>query len=277
MEPEHVHTGCEFGGVRMVLKRFRKFGGKKAQEVPKKEEPVADGHPYRTAAIVPGRKVREKIFTGNSLDDALEKCDDEGYRALFMPEVIKSRIAHGMDAPIWQFCIDNLSLIATGKTKQDVVVVVFAHVPHYFSDWRNIRQAKREGKIKNGAGILPQEEFYRLLDLEDAQKVFVLDHATLMRSPYGYQSYQSVDTVIQHPFTKPYFGLCEDEISVYLEKHKTNYGNDIGIWYPREVDDLPNGRLLFVDNSYYGLLDGDGLDNSGRFVGVVPEAPDVRP
>ena len=247
----------------MVLAGLRRFFGER--EVPKKEEPVADGHPYRTAAIVPGREVREKIFTGNSLDDALEKCDDEGYRALFMPEVARRRIAQGIGAQIWHW-VDSVSLIATGRTKQGAEVVLIAHVPHYFSDWRNIRKAKEEVKTRNGAGILPQEEFYRLLDIEDAQKVFVLDHATLMRSPYGYQS---VDTVLQHPYTKPFFGLYEGEISAYLEKHKTNYDDKMRICYPRQVDHLPKGRLLFL--GYYGnsgLIGSNSMDLNGRFVGV---------
>ena len=75
----------------MVFAGLRRFFGK--QEVPKKEESVADGHPYRTVAIVPRREVREKLFTGNSLDAALEECENEGYRALFMPEVARRRIA----------------------------------------------------------------------------------------------------------------------------------------------------------------------------------------
>ena len=183
-----------------------------------------------------------------------------------MNEIAQKRILEGKGHLIWGQWYDSVSLKATGRTKGGNAVVIFAHIENYFSDYRNIRKARKERKMINGAGILPQKEFDRLLDCEDSKTVFVLDHSVLKFASYGWTN---VSAIREHPMLKPFLAVSDEEVDLYLSKYKSIFGERIGIWNSDDLADMPLGRLLFL-GSYDDLgLGGDiNLDYSGRFVGV---------
>ncbi|MDP2749968.1 MAG: hypothetical protein Q8O89_04000 [Nanoarchaeota archaeon] len=209
-------------------------------------------------------RVEGKLFYAENVDEALVNCQTAGYNAIFMPQIIDNRIDVPKDSLFFANWLTALSVRATGKTKQNNAVVVYAHVPNYFSNSDNIATAKKQGLLK-GAGIMPQDEFQRLLDLEDNVNVFVVDYNTLKSSSSGVIL---VKNALSHPQTIPFIGGRE-RAEKYLEKYVQVYGKKIGIWYSGELNDKPVGRLLYV-----GYYDGDGRNGSsdlgyyGRFVGV---------
>ena len=64
-----------------------------------------------------------------------------------------------------------------------------------------------------------------------------------------------------------------EHIEAYFEKAKHKNGT-LGNWHRfGEIDfRQPQGRLLFVNDTYYGIYGYNYLDNNGSFVGVAPEA-----
>lgn len=200
---------------------------------------------------------------------ALEACqtpDENGiaYEAIFMPAIIDTRNEAPNNSTVFQCWYTVPSIKATGRTKQGTPVVVYAHVPNYFSAPENIRKAIKQGLV-NGAGRFPQTELQRLLDLEDGKNVFVVDHNTLKNSTNGVIP---VNKALKHPQTIPFIGE-EGRAINYLEKHKQVYGEEIGNWHLDDLADKPLARLLFVGDDYYGGLLGDGpLYGDARFLGV---------
>ncbi len=212
-----------------------------------------------------------KIFYSqgnNGVADSLESCSNEGYQALFMPELAKVRIG---SQELWKNWFLTPSLRATGTTKQGSKVVVYAHIPNYFSNPANIRNAV-DGKLNNGAGPMPQEEFNRLEALNGNGRVFVIPYETLKQSSSGVIK---VDDALEHPQTIPFLGLGREGAEKYLAKHREVYGYNIGIWHSDDFNKKdPLGRVLCLGDGYLnGLLGGDILDYDGRVFGVVvPEA-----
>jgi len=213
-----------------------------------------------------GNKMSQKLkeFRNDDLATALENCQSEGYKAMFMPELADARVK-GKAA--WDKWYSTPSVRATGKTNQGNAVVVYAHIPNYFSNPENIKSAL--SSLVNGAGRMPQEEFQKLVDAEDGKKVFVVDYDKLKNSK---SERIPLSEAIEHPQTIPFLG-GQERAEEYLAKFKEAYNtNQIGIWH---CDDLNEnslmGRLLFVGNDDYNL-NGDGnLSNIGRFLGVRRE------
>jgi hypothetical protein len=123
--------------------------------------------------VVEGRE-----FYADRADKALRNCLEEGFEAVFMPSIVDARIEAPKDARVWQTWFSAPSIRATGMSKRGNAVVVYAHVPNYFSNPDNITKVIGQGLVKY-AGIMPQEEFQRLLDLEDNENVFVVDYNAL--------------------------------------------------------------------------------------------------
>jgi len=217
--------------------------------------------------LVP-RKVEGREFYNSSISEALRNCQAQGYEAQFMPSVIDTRILADKQARIWQVWWGTPSVRATGRTRQGNAVVVYAHIPNYFSNPENIETAIRKG-LRNGAGVMPQSEFQRLLDLEDNENVFVVDYKELRDST---SNAIYLKDALKHPQTIPFVG-GEKRAENYLERHKEVYGNKIGIWHSDDLADEPRGRVLFVGVSYNnGLYGNDSLDSIARFVGVCESA-----
>ena len=213
---------------------------------------------------------KQKIFYHDDLATALDNCQKEGYKAMFMPELADARIKAGKDSELWQKWYSTPSLRATGKTKQGNAVVVYAHVPNHFSNPENIEKAVKEGLV-SGAGIMPQKEFQKLVDAEDSKKVFVVDYDKLKNSKCDVIS---VDFALEHPQTIPFLG-GEKRAEKYLEKHKQVYRNKIGIWHSDDLKDNPVGRVLFVGciYDYDGLYGSYDLGGCGGFCGVQSNSP----
>jgi hypothetical protein len=209
------------------------------------------------------RKVEGKEFYEANLAIALKGCNDEGYEAQFMPALIDSRINSPKDARIWQTWFCAPSIKATGKTKAGNAVVVYAHVPNYFSNYKNIIKAQKS--LRNGAGSMPREEFQRLLDLEDKKNLFVVDYSALRNSTSGVIS---LADALKHPQTIPFLG-GQARAEAYLEKHSQVFGDKIGNWhYYDDLAEQPFGRVLYVGGSRGNVLNGGYLGSNGRFVGV---------
>ena len=206
------------------------------------------------------------------VEKALRQCQDAGYRALFVPELADARIASPPEARVWNNWYTTPSLRATGRSKGNKPVVIYAHVPHYFSNPDNLAQAVKQGLV-NYAGRMPNPEFKRLLGLEDNENVFVVDHKKLKRSPSGIID---VEQALEHPQTIPFLGGSA-RAEQYLQQHKKVKGNEIGVWHTDDLADEPLGRLLFLGVHYDALSGSDDLGSGDRFVGVAAsEAPKAR-
>ena len=207
--------------------------------------------------------VAAKIFYDDDLVKALQTLQEQQYRALFIPEFADARIASNKDSPLWDWYLTQ-SLKATGKTKARNPVVVYAHIPHYFSNPKHITEARTQG-LRNGAGPIPQKEFLKILTLEDEQTVFVRDHDTLSKATYGLIT---IKEALAHPQTIPFIG-GQERATTYLQQHQNTVGPNIIINYCDDLADQPYGRLLFAGHRLnYGRLCGNYLHLDGRFVGV---------
>ena len=204
-----------------------------------------------------------KIFYDGSLVSALEECSGE-HRALFMSELVDARILSDEGSVFWQKGFNSQSVVVTGRTKGGSAVVVYGHVPSYFSDPANIRRSK-ERSLEDGAGYFPENEFESLL-AQEGEGVFVVDYERLKSSVSGVIG---VSEALDHPMVVPFLG-GQERAELYLRRHEQVVGSMIGVYHVDDLRDTPVGRLLFVNSSNgNGGLDGCGdLYKYGRFVGV---------
>jgi len=179
---------------------------------------------------------------------ALETAQKAG-RVLFMPEIVDAKIN---DESLWREWYSSVSLRATGRTKQGTPVVVYAHVPNFYSNPEN-----------NGAGILPKEEFQRLLSLE-GQGVFVVDYKALKNSQ---SDVIPVERALEHPQVIPFLGGLE-RAERYLAKHKEIVGNTIGVCHNDDLQEQPVARPLLFGGCYDLLYADGGFGSVGHFLGV---------
>ena len=234
-----------------------------------------------TSVMIPGpvqqeAQVFESIST-DSIEKALAACEQAKAQPLYMPQLADARIAAGKDSYLWKNYFTTPSTRITGTSKSGNKVVVYAHVPTYLSTSVNLAKAREDGLV-NGAAKIPQEEFYRILDLEDNKTVFVVDEATLRNAPPFYISKLS-QVALKHPQTIPFLG-GKERAEAYLAQHQTVYGEFI--LGPHYVDsaDIPLGRVLFVGYDFrFGILDDHifdkeyeyGYGDGARFLGVVAQ------
>ena len=206
-----------------------------------------------------GREV-EEVYE-SKLHAALSSCEDP----FFMPDMIRSRTSVDGNHRLWKTWWSSPSIRATGRTSGGTPVVLYAHVPNFYSDANNIRIAVEERKLVNGAGVLPREEFARLLSLE-GNGVQVVDYNVLKNSTNGIIP---ISQAMKHPQTLPFFGVFEEEAQEYLKKHKSLYGSSIGIWHSDDLGEEPVARVLFLGYVINNVLNGYFiLSNSGRVLGV---------
>lgn len=204
------------------------------------------------------------------VSDSLKQCGDEGYRAFFMPELAMVRVDADKDSVLWKKWFLAPSVRVTGNSKKGNSVVVYAHVPTSLSDHVNIRRMIDSNVLVNGAGPMPQDEFYGLLDKEGDGSVFVVDYERLMKST---SDVIRVDDALVHPQVVPFFGGQKIAES-YLAKHKDVYGKRIGVWHSDDSNSSgPMGRVLFVGNYDGGLSGNDNLNDYGRVLGVLAAEP----
>ncbi len=200
--------------------------------------------------------------------DSLKACSDAGMSPLYMPELAMARADADKDSRLWQTWFLAPSVRVTGRSKSGNPVVVYAHVPTSLSDPANIRKMIDDRALVNGAGPMPQEEFYNLLG-QEGNSVFVVDYAKLRGST---SDVIKVDDALAHPQTAPFLG-GEQNAQAYLAKHRDVHGKRIGVWYSDDLKDRPMGRVLYVgNNDVSGLVGRNFLDGNGRVAGVAPEA-----
>lgn len=222
-----------------------------------------DTIPVSTKKIVAGQEFYNVNFAQAVRDvKAPTKDAPQGYDALFMPKIIDTRIDSLKGARIWQTWFSAPSIRATGRTKQGNPVVIYAHVPNYFSNPDNIDKAVQMGLI-NGAAQMPQGEFQALLDLQDNKSVFAIDYNALKNSSSGVISLKKA---LQHPQTIPFVG-GKDRAEQYLDKLAQVYGENSGVWHVDDLHEQVLARPLVVGGGSGGL-DGGNFYNFGRFVGV---------
>ncbi len=201
------------------------------------------------------------------LADSLKACSDAGFQALFMPELAMARADADKDSRLWQTWFLAPSVRVTGRSKAGNGVVAYAHVPTSLTDPANIRSLIDTKALDNGAGPMPEDEFYGLLDREGDGRVFVIDYDKLRESK---SDVIKVDEALAHPQTIPFLG-GEQNAQAYLAKHREIYGKKIGIWHSDDLKDRPMGRVLFLGD-YGDGLGGYYLGYDGRVLGVAPEA-----
>ncbi len=215
-----------------------------------------------------GQDTESKIFYNNNLYESLSASQKDGYKPLFMPQIVDARINANAKSEIWQwYCAPSVK--ATGRTKQGNAVVVYAHIDNYFSNPQNIIYAISRGLV-NGAGLMPQKQFQELVDKDELKDergnrlVWAVDHKVIISSSSGVIS---VSNALEHPQTIPFLG-GEEQTQKYLQRHKDICG-EIGVYHCDDLRDEPLGRLLLMgDYCGDGLGGGSDLDYCGRFVGV---------
>ena len=245
--------------------------------------------------IPPFQGKETKLFYETPIENALERCLNEGYRPLFMPELIQARIDN-FDAMKYGFTAQSIT--ATGRTKQGTYVVVYAHIPTFLSNPANIREARnsRDGNVRMScfssdikkilargrmptAGEMlvasspfmpiPQTEFQRIVDLEDKKNVWVVDWNIMCKAPFS-EGFD-VRRALEHPQTIPFIG-SEGLAQSYLQAHRKYYGhNKIGIYRNNDLlddEDFPTARLLFLGYDDCTLDSVGGLGYIGSLVGV---------
>ena len=111
-----------------------------------------------------------KVFERKTLLESLDECLNEGCSPLFMPSIIDMITLHNdRYRPPFRTYFSQ-SIRVTGKSEEDgEPVVVYAHAPHYLSDPRNLERAIKEGLVE-GTVAYPEDEFQKLLELEEANK-----------------------------------------------------------------------------------------------------------
>ncbi len=202
-------------------------------------------------------------FYASTAGGALRNCQNRGFEAVFMPELIDARIAAAKEARVWQTWFTAPSIRATGRSKGGNPVVVYAHVPNYLCNPDNIDGANNKGLVN--AGMLPENEFKRLLDLQDDDAVFVIDYSALKNSE---SDLIDLKNALRHPQTIPFLGGRE-RAERYLDKHNEVYGDKIGVWHSDDLDEQPLARLLVVGHDlYYGLYGFSSINYDACFVGV---------
>jgi len=222
--------------------------------------------------MIPKKEMLEaQEFYADRTDKALKALQDAGQTALFMPQIMDARIDAAKGTQIWTNWYCTPSIKATGRSKPSNVsqkdgtpYVIYAHTQNHFSNPTNITAAITQGLI-NGAGILPEEEFQRLLDLKDDEKVFVIDYETLRNSK---SDVMAVKDALNHPQTIPFIGGAE-RAEAYLKSHQRVIGDQISILHIDDMADMPVARLLFIGYYCNDFLVGDSdLGDVGRFLAV---------
>ena len=232
-----------------------------------------------------------------ALREALDYVGVEGVVAS-MPYLIAGKSQAGKSNCLWKdwftaLSEENIGVDKSGKfVAAGNPVVVTVHGGGILTPDR-IMQAYSEGLTGQNAAKLRDEEFDNLLEgvlpsgesvgiytVEDVQDgripnlfgryAVVMDFETAKSKSSGFHSkidFMNNELVFARAGTLDY-------LDVYFDKAKDSEGK-VGNWHRlNEIDpNQPQGRVLFLDNNYVGLMGYGSLSDGGRFVGVAPEAP----
>ncbi len=221
-----------------------------------------------TTPIVSVRAQDVRVFERLETDGILKaytECVEAKARPWYIPELVDAKIAPNCNNYLWNNGFTQPSAIVTGRSQAGKAVVVYAHGPNYFSDLENLRKVYQAGLV-NGAGIMPQDEFLKLLDMEDNKTVLVRDHQELMNSAHGEVK---VSKASAHPMVVPFLG-GKDRVEPYLDAFAHRIGTEMYFNIINDLGDVAKGRWLVL--GYYcvnNLLDGGyDFDSCGRVLGV---------
>ena len=199
-----------------------------------------------------------KAFYGESLEDTLRQCRREGFRASFMPQLVDMRIEAPEDALVWDKAgYETLSLRVTNTTRQGSVVAVYAHIPNYCSHPKNVHKTEEPGLfgIDNGAGIMPEREFYDLLERRDNENVFVVEYKHPSRVKWLSCRVLKLKKALDDPEVIAILGGRE-RTENYLDAHRRIHGEKIGVFLKHDISGtVPLWRPLHF-GSFYSSEDG---------------------
>jgi hypothetical protein len=264
---------------------------------PSKPPQQEEGTHFTPENILNGQSVYNEIMP-RALKEAIEYSGTKGIVAS-MPELIAAKAIADKDHDFWKnwYTIqteENIGLDSEGRfgTRGEPVLVT-VHGGGLLTPDR-IDKAYEEGLVAGSARYI-EEEFDRLLEgklpddteihlyrLEEIESGRDLPRRFGIVTPYELiqntaSGQHRKEAFIQHPLVLSRLaGLEKEIITDYFEKAKFN--DKVGIWHPFKGRNAAqaSGRLLYVDNTDYGLNGNSDLDDSGRFVGIAPEAPDAR-
>jgi len=230
-----------------------------------------------------------------ALAQALEYAGTQGIVAN-MPEFISAKVKAEKDHDFWQkwytvhteenIGIDKKGLFYT----QNEPVLVIVNGGGILTPER-IKQAYTEGLINNSAKYTDTEfdellegkllngiqiPLYKFEDIKDGKSD--LSHQFGVVMPYSIaqatkSGYHQKKQFLENPLVIARAAGSLDQLEAFYEKAKASDG-DLGNYHCFNGRDasVPQGRVLFVINDYYGLYGYINLDYIGRFVGVAPEA-----
>jgi hypothetical protein len=201
----------------------------------------------------------------NGILSAYTECVEAKIRPWFIPELVDAKIAPNCNNYLWQKGFTQPSIIVTGRCKAGKAVVVYSHQPNYFSDLENLKKVYQNGLV-NGAGLMPQDEFLKLLDLADDKTVFVRDHQELMNA--GSDDIK-VSKALAHPMIIPFLG-GKERAEQYLDSFSKKIGSKMFLGIANDLGDVSKGRWLvlssiYIDGNLYGSC---SFSNYGRVLGV---------
>ncbi|RJQ17103.1 hypothetical protein C4573_03545 [Candidatus Woesearchaeota archaeon] len=211
-----------------------------------------------------------RIFQDEKMYVALRNCEREHHRPLFMTEVAEALSMSQEDSRLWRPGITTPSVQVTGKTNRGNNVVVFAHIPNYFSKPKSIQRAISNGLV-DGAGQYPQCEFEYLLSKEDGKNVFVVDYTVLVDA--SQKMYDSFN-LEKHPMVIPFLGAAAEQ---YLSNASSL---KMRITFQQDLHEKPYARLLQISTveddmevlTVHELSAAHPLDGAGRFLARKPRS-----
>ncbi len=220
--------------------------------------------------LIPTSVVEAQPFENRGgIEQTLRNCYKAKCDPVYMPQLVDARVLAPKESPVWNGYITP-SVRVTGKTRQRNAVVVYAHVPNYFSKPANVAKAFSKGLLF-GAGRMPKKDFYNLLGLEDKQNVFVIDYDKLQNAHSGVID---VAQALEHPQVIPFLG-GQTRAEQYLQKYQQVYNTtNIGVWHSDDLADEPHGRVLFLDRNYDNNLNAKFSlrEDYAHFLGITRSA-----
>ncbi len=208
-------------------------------------------------------KVFERLEKDGILS-AYTECVEAKARPWYIPELVDAKTAPNCNDYLWKNGFTQPSIMVTGRSQAGNAVVVYDHCLNYFSDLENLRKVYQAGLI-NGAGIMPQDEFLKLLDSEDGKTVFVRDHQELMNSVQGEIK---VSKCSAHPMVVPFLG-GKDRTESYLDAFAQKIGSSMYLNIINDLGDVAKGRWLVLRGDFSSSFGGNCyFDNNGRVLGV---------
>lgn len=217
------------------------------------------------------KKIAYVTYESGSIPFALERLQKE-YDIHFASTIIKAQAESSYGDSVLIPPFTTPSIMATGRTKNGVPVVIYAHISNYFSNADNLRNAK---VLKNGALDFPNEEFQRLVGRKDYKDVFVWDYKWLSKKCKNNIEI-SLEEAAKHPILTSFCGSNEiakkylkkcDEINEAISKELGEKYNELKfkITFYEDLVKKPCARLLRINNNPYGRYFEIGSGKGGPF------------